>query len=81
MVATVFAQLSPEDLKATAETLDRLAGVIVSQGADPDAICLQCEVYVRDPCRFGEVGRRKCFYKLHRNEREGPAASLAGGSK
>ena len=81
LVATVFAEFSPGDLKTTAEILDRLAGVIVSQGADPDAICLQCEVYVRDQCRFGEVGRRKCFYKLHRNEREGPAVSQAAGNK
>lgn len=81
LVAEVFAEFSPGDLRQTAEILDRLAGVIVSQGADPDAICLQCEVYVRDECRFGEVGRRRCFYKLHRNEREGPAAREAGGNK
>jgi DNA-binding MarR family transcriptional regulator len=79
LVAKVFAQFSPGELRQTAEILDRLAGVIVSYGADPDAICLQCEVYVRDQCRFGDVGRRKCFYKLHRSVREGPAASPAGG--
>jgi DNA-binding MarR family transcriptional regulator len=82
LVAKVFAQFSPEELRQTAEILDRLAGVIVSHGTDPEAICLQCEVYVRDNCRFGDVGRRKCFYKLHRNTRntrEGPAANPAGG--
>jgi DNA-binding MarR family transcriptional regulator len=81
LVAKVFAQISPGDLRQTAEILDRLAGVIVSHGADPDAICLQCEVYVRDQCRFGEVGRRKCFYKLHRSEKPAPVASPATGAK
>ncbi len=81
LVAKVFAQFSAGDLRQTAQILDRLAGVIVSHGADPDAICLQCEVYVRDQCRFGEVGRRKCFYKLHRSERQAPVASPAIGAK
>ncbi len=81
LVATVFAQFSPGDLRQTAVILDQLAGVIVSHGADPDAICLQCEVYVREQCRFGEVGRRKCFYRLHRNAKDGPVVSPAGGSK
>jgi DNA-binding MarR family transcriptional regulator len=79
IVARTFEQFSPRELRQTAEILDRLAGVIVNHGADPDAICLQCEVYVRDQCRFGEVGRRKCFYKLHRNEREEAVASPAAG--
>ena len=81
LVARVFAQLSPGDLRQTAEILDRLAGVIVSHGADPDAICLQCEVYVREQCRFGEVGRRKCFYRLHRSEKQGLVASPVNGTK
>jgi DNA-binding MarR family transcriptional regulator len=81
LVAKIFAEFSSKDLKQTAEILDRLAGVIVNHGADPDAICLQCEVYVREQCRFGEVGRRKCFYKLHTKEREGPVAVPAGGPK
>ncbi len=81
LVAKIFEQFSFQDLRQTAEILDRLAGVIVNHGTDPDAICLQCEVYVRDQCRFGEVGRRRCFYKMHRNERDIPAVSPAGGTE
>jgi DNA-binding MarR family transcriptional regulator len=81
LVANVFGQFTARDLRQTAEILDRLAGVIVSHGADPDAICLQCEVYVREQCRFGEVGRRKCFYKLHRSEKQGLVASPGSNSK
>lgn len=72
LVAQIFQQFSARELRQTAEILDHLAGVIVSHSADPEAICLQCEVYVRDQCRFGELGRRKCFYKLHRSEKPEP---------
>ena len=81
LIARIFEQVEPEDLGETARILDRLAGVIVSHGADPDAICLQCELYVREQCRFGELGRRKCFYKLHRTEKQGTEPAPAPGSR
>ncbi len=81
LVAKIFEQFSPRELRQTAEILDRLAGVIVSYGTDPEAICLQCEVYVREQCRFGELGRRKCFYGLHRTQKQEPAVSPAGGAE
>jgi DNA-binding MarR family transcriptional regulator len=63
-----FRQFPPEDLRRTSELLDRLAGAIVSDGSNPDAICMQCEIYVRDRCRFGEYGRRNCFYQRHKKQ-------------
>ena len=56
-------QFAPEELRRTSELLDRLAGAIVSSGANPNAICMQCEIYFRERCRFGEYGRRNCFYQ------------------
>ena len=59
-------QFPAEELKKTAELLDRLAGAIVSSSADANAVCMQCEIYYRDHCRFGEYGRRNCFYQHHK---------------
>jgi DNA-binding MarR family transcriptional regulator len=67
-----FQQFTPEELRRTSELLDRLAGAIVSSGSDPDAICMQCEIYFRDKCRFGEVGHRKCFYEYHKAQDRKP---------
>ncbi len=63
-----FRQFAPEELQKTAEVLDRLAGAIVSGSANPNAVCMQCEIYVRDRCRFGEYGHRNCFYQGHKNQ-------------
>jgi DNA-binding MarR family transcriptional regulator len=63
-----FRQFPPDELKRTSELLDRLAGAIVSDGSDPNATCMQCEIYVRDRCRFGEYGHRNCFYQRHKTQ-------------
>ncbi len=63
-----FRQFPPEELRRTSELLDRLAGAIVSDGSSPNAICMQCEIYVRDHCRFGEYGHRNCFYQRHKTQ-------------
>jgi DNA-binding MarR family transcriptional regulator len=64
-------QFSPDELRRTSELLDRLAGAIVSSGANPGATCMQCEIYFREHCRFGECGRRNCFYQHHKTRDEG----------
>lgn len=68
--ADIFSQYSPEVLRETAEILDHLASGIASQESaiKEDDICLQCEIYFRQDCRFGKFGNRKCYYKLHRNK-------------
>jgi hypothetical protein len=68
--ADIFSQYSPEVLRETAEVLDHLASGIASQQAETEKedICLQCEIYFRQDCRFGRFGSRNCYYKLHRKE-------------
>lgn len=61
-------QFAPEELRRTAELLDHLAGAIVSTSSNPETTCMQCEIYFRERCRFGEVGRRKCFYQRHKTQ-------------
>jgi len=63
-----FRQFAPEELRKTSDLLDRLAGAIVSDSANPNAVCMQCEIYVRDHCRFGEYGHRNCFYQRHKTQ-------------
>jgi DNA-binding MarR family transcriptional regulator len=74
-------QFPPEELRRTSELLDRLAGAIVSDSADPSAVCMQCEIYFRDHCKFGEYGRRNCFYQHHKTQdrRSDPPAGSAEG--
>ncbi len=75
----VFDQFAPDELRRTAELLDRLAGAIVSGGSEPDAVCMQCEIYFRDQCRFGEFGRRNCFYQ--RFKTQGHPGNGSGAAK
>ncbi len=78
--ADIFSQYSPEVLRETAEVLDHLASGIASQENKIKArdICLQCEIYFRQDCRFGSFGDRNCYYKLHRNEeKQKPEPKLA----
>ncbi len=75
-----FEQFSQEELEQTAGLLDRLAGVIASQAADPEHVCMQCEIYYRERCRFGELGRRNCFYQRRKSERQNGCAGNNGRS-
>ncbi len=66
--ARVFEQISAEELRHTSELLDRLAAGIVTEHSSEDGVCLQCEIYFRETCRFGDFGRRQCFYGPHRSK-------------
>jgi DNA-binding MarR family transcriptional regulator len=74
-VGAVFSHFSAEELRRTSEVLDRLAGAITSSGADPEAVCMQCEIYFRDECRFQKYGERNCFYQHHQREEQDRAAA------
>jgi DNA-binding MarR family transcriptional regulator len=65
-----FAQFSKSELQWASELLDRLAGAIVNLTGDSEHVCMQCEIYYRDNCRFGELGRRNCFYQRRKSEKE-----------
>jgi DNA-binding MarR family transcriptional regulator len=66
----VFSQYSPDVLRHIAELLNHLACGIASQraGTAENAACMQCEIYYRNECRFGQFVARKCFYQLHRKD-------------
>jgi DNA-binding MarR family transcriptional regulator len=58
----IFEQFSPEEIQHASVLLDRLAAGIASEREKQDEVCLQCEIYFRNNCRFAEFGRRTCFY-------------------
>ena len=72
---SVFSQFSAEELRRTSEVLDRLAGAITSSGADPNAVCMQCEIYFREDCRFQKCAQRNCFYQHHLKDEQGRAGT------
>jgi DNA-binding MarR family transcriptional regulator len=79
----IFSQYSPDVLRHTAELLDNLACGIASQQSDrpKDDLCMQCEIYYREDCRFGQFGARKCFYQLHRKDQQDSPVANAGESE
>jgi DNA-binding MarR family transcriptional regulator len=76
----IFSQYSPDVLRHIAELLDHLACGIASRraGTPENAPCMQCEMYYRDYCRFGQFVARKCFYQLHRRDQRNESAAKAG---
>jgi DNA-binding MarR family transcriptional regulator len=77
--AEIFSQYSPDVLRHTAELLDHLACGISSRQAKnhPDEACMQCEIYYREDCRFGQFGAHRCFYQLHKKEQPDQSAAEA----
>jgi DNA-binding MarR family transcriptional regulator len=78
----IFSRYSPDVLRHTAELLDNLACGIASQQSDKpkDDLCMQCEIYYRENCRFGQFGARKCFYQLHRKDQQDLSVEDTGRS-
>lgn len=77
--AGVFDKFTLDELRQASSLLERLAAAIVCTSAKPDETCMQCEVYFRDECKFGELSRRICFYQLHKSKSLGQADSPAAG--
>jgi len=73
----VFNRFSVQELQRTAELLDRLAALIIGHSSKAAEVCLQCEFYFRDDCRFGELGRRTCFYQRHKGDKQDQLAAPA----
>ena len=62
----IFGKFSDDDLRRTAEMLDRLsAGIVEQDGAEE--LCLQCGIYFRERCLVRQIAKRNCFYKRHQN--------------
>jgi len=75
----IFSQYSPDVLRQTVELLDHMACGIASQRSAGVAgeVCMQCEIYYREQCRFGQFCGRKCFYQLHKKDSPDRLAAVA----
>jgi hypothetical protein len=75
MLAKVFRQFSPDDLRHAAKLLDQLSAAIVDHTAKAEEICLQCGIYYRKQCLIRQLVRRNCFYHRHKSHQNTPAVA------
>ncbi len=57
----IFAKTPAAGLRRAIALLDRLSASLVTHGADPEELCLQCGIYFPDKCVARRLGNRKCF--------------------
>jgi len=75
-LARIFRQFPAPVLRKTVEVLDRLAGAIVMQSGDPEEVCLQCSIYLRNRCLLQEVVRRSCSHHQRKGRKQGLPAEV-----
>jgi len=75
-LAKVFRGFSETELRHMADLLDRVSAEIVNHSAKPEEICLQCGIYFRERCLLRNLVGRSCYYRKHRDLREGTDSHL-----
>lgn len=76
----LFREFPADDLRRTAELLDRLSAGLIDHTADPEQICLQCGIYYRDRCLVRQLVKRNCFYHRNKSRAQRPAPASAAGA-
>ncbi len=66
----VFDGFAVEELKRTANLLDRLSAGLVDHHGHDGEVCLQCGIYFRNQCLVRKLLRRDCFYLRNRIEQK-----------
>ncbi len=66
-LAGLFRKFSEDDLRRTADLLDRLSADIVDHTGQAEELCLQCGIYFRERCLVRQIVKRNCFYRRHKN--------------
>jgi len=56
----------PEQLRETAELLDRLSVGIVNRANGADEVCYRCGIHFRERCLLRETVGRNCHFHLHK---------------
>ena len=80
-LAGVFRQFSPQDLRRTADLLDRISAGIVNHTAQAEELCLQCGIYYRKKCLVRQLVRRNCIDHRQRSRNNAPAGPRGNGSR
>lgn len=68
-LAEVFRGFSGDELKHTADLLDRLSAGLLDHHSHEE-VCLQCGIYFRNKCLVRKLLNRDCFYLRNRAERK-----------
>jgi DNA-binding MarR family transcriptional regulator len=62
----VFRGFTADELKRTANLLDRLSAGLVDHHSHDAEVCLQCGIYFRNQCLVRKLLSRECFYLRNR---------------
>lgn len=67
----LLGRLPPEQLRKTAELLDRLSVSIVTRGDGPQEVCFRCGIHFRERCLLRESVGRSCHFHVHKGGTNG----------
>lgn len=65
----VLSSFSEQELRVATEVLDRLTSAVGVYSSSPGEICMQCSIYTREKCRFGELGQQACLFHRYRGQK------------
>jgi hypothetical protein len=66
----MFRDLEPDDLLQTSVFLDRMTKGIVHDSANPEEICLQCGIYLKQRCLVREAAQTQFSYQLRKSKQQ-----------
>ncbi len=66
-LAEIFRGFTADELRRTANLLDRLSAGLVDHHSEPGKVCLQCGIYFRNQCLLRKLLKRECFYLRSRS--------------
>ncbi len=73
--ARTLGDYSDEEMRHTAEILDRLSATIARRSKTFREPCLQCETYYRESCRFQQLCGCSCYYQTRLGDKQGVNSS------
>ena len=69
-LAEMFRDLDPDELRQASVFLDRMTKGIVHDSANPEEICLQCGIHLKQRCLVREAAQTHCSYQLRKSKRQ-----------
>lgn len=67
-LAEMFRDLDPDELRQVSGFLERMTKGIVNDSANPEEICLQCGIYLKQRCLVREAAQAQCSYQLRKDK-------------
>ena len=69
-LAEMFRDLDPDELRQTSVFLERMTKGIVHDSANPEEICLQCGIYLKQRCLVREAAEAECSYQQRKRKQQ-----------